>query len=268
MTTDPRPRRRRGTWIVVALLSALLLVAPVGAEAWAQFARQSSSSTSSDLVDQHPVKAVDVDSGSSEVSISAGTGREVRVHQELSWSLRRPTVDRSWDGDTLRLRTRCDGTLAMTSLGCSVRLDLSVPAGVAVRVVSGSGQVRVSGLTGSMDLRSGSGELQLYGVAGQIRVRTGSGAVDGIALTSKAVDAQTGSGRAKFEFAAPPEKLTGSVGAGEFEATLPLGSRYQVRGGTHSGTWSVEKGVADPAAERRIDVSSRSGTVHIGYPGW
>ncbi|WP_405780942.1 hypothetical protein [Streptomyces sp. NBC_00859] len=268
MTTGDGLRRRRGTWIGVAVLSALLLVIPVGAEAWAQLARQTRSFTSTETVEQHAVRAVDVDSGSSDVSISAGTGREVRIHQELNWSLRRPVVDRYWDGTTLRVRTRCDGTLALTSLGCSVRLDLAVPPGVAVRVVSGSGQVRVSGLIGSVDLRSGSGGLQLYGVAGPVKVRTGSGAVEGIALTSKTVDAGTGSGDARLEFAAPPEKLTGSVGAGVFSATVPLGSHYRVRGGTRSGTWSVEKGVDDPAADHRVDVSSRAGTVHIGYPGW
>ncbi|MCX4551239.1 hypothetical protein OG204_10915 [Streptomyces sp. NBC_01387] len=260
------PRRRHGIWTAVAILSALFLLAPLSIEAWAQLARQSSSETSTETVDQHPVRAIEVDSGSSEVSVSAGTGHEVRMHQELIWSLRRPTVDRSWVGDTLRVRTRCDGTLALTSLGCSVRLDLTVPAGVGVRVVSGSGPVRLSGLTGPVDLSAGSGEVQLYGVTGPVRGRTGSGVIRGVALSSKTVDVQAGSGVVKLEFASPPTELTGKVGSGTFAAIVPLGSRYRVRGGTDSGGWAVGKGIGDPSSDRLIDVSSRSGTVHIGYP--
>lgn len=188
-------RRLRGLWITVAVLSALFIVVPAGAEVWAQAARQNRSSTSTETTEQHPVRAVEVHGGSSEVSVSAGTDTEVKIHQELSWSVRRPVVNRSWDGDTLKVSTACDGMLALTGLGCSVKLELAVPAGISVKVVNQSGPVRVSGLTGAIDLKTGSGSVQLYGVRGPVKVRVGSGSVDGVALGSQQVEARAGSGR-------------------------------------------------------------------------
>ncbi|MEV0096639.1 DUF4097 family beta strand repeat-containing protein [Streptomyces sp. NPDC050738] len=271
MSDAPRPPqapgpRRRGLWITVAVLSALLIVAPVSAEAWAQLARQSRSYTSTETTEQHPVKAVEVDGGSSEVSVSAGTDSEVRIHQELNWSLRRPVVSKSWYGDTLKVSTACDGTLALTSLGCSVKLELAVPAGISVKVVSGSGPVRVSGLAGVLDVKSTSGSVRLYGVRGPTHVRVGSGSVEGVALGSQTVDAHAGSGEVSLDFAAPPRELTGSVGSGEFSATLPPGSRYRVQGSARSGSREIDSALIDPASDRVIDASSGSGTVWLGYP--
>ncbi|GAA1353946.1 hypothetical protein [Streptomyces beijiangensis] len=267
MSDDTTRRRFRGPWITVAVLSALFIVAPVGAEAWAQLARQSHSYTSTETTEQHRVRAVEVDGGSSDVSVSAGTDNAVKIHQELSWSLRRPVVHRSWDGDTLKVSTACDGVLALTSLGCEIKLELAVPAGISVKVVNSSGPVRVSGLAGPLDVRSTSGSVQLYGVRGPVKAKVGSGSVKGVALGSPTVDARAGSGQVSLDFAAPPRELTGSVGAGEFAATVPPGSRYRVQGSTGSGSREIDSALTEPASDLVIDASSGSGTVRIGYPG-
>jgi hypothetical protein len=261
-------RRFRGLWITVAVLSALFIVTPVGTEVWAQLARQSHASTSTETTEQHPVRAVEVDGGSSDVSVSAGTDHEVKIHQELSWSVRRPVVHRSWHGDTLKLSTACDGVLALTSLGCEIKLELAVPAGISVKVRNSSGPVRVSGLTGALDVRTASGTVQLYGVRGPVKAKVASGSVEGVALGSQTVDARAGSGQVSLGFAAPPRELSGSVGAGEFAATVPPGSHYRVQGTTRSGSREIDSALIDPASGLVIDATSGAGTVRIGYPGW
>lgn len=51
-------------------------------------------------------------------------------------------------------------------------------------VVSGSGTVRASGLTGPLDIRTDSGTVKLYSVRGPVTAHAGSGAVTGTALLS------------------------------------------------------------------------------------
>ncbi|WP_329398629.1 hypothetical protein [Streptomyces melanogenes] len=270
-TTGPGPGpggerpRHRGIWILVAVLSALFAIAPLGIEVYAQCARQTSSHTSVATSDHHPVKTVQVDSGSAELTVVPGAEGEVRIQERLSWSLRKPKVAKEWDGDTLKLRPECDGTFALTSLGCSVQLDLTVPAGVALKVNSGSGTVRVSGLTGPVDVDGGSGSVKLYGVRGPIDASVGSGSFSGAAIASTEAEVHSGSGHAELEFVTPPRRVTASTGSGSVDLRVPVGSHYRVEGAKGSGTRDIEDSLPDPASDRLIKVSSGSGTATLDY---
>ncbi|WP_371652617.1 MULTISPECIES: DUF4097 family beta strand repeat-containing protein [unclassified Streptomyces] len=263
-TNRERPRHR-GRWILAAALSALLVVAPLGFEVYAQYARQTSSHTSVETSDRHPVRTIQVDAGSAELTVTPGVEGEVRIQERLSWSLRKPKVAKEWDGDTLKLRPECDGRFAVTSLGCSVELDLTVPAGVALKVNSGSGTVRVSGLTGPVDVDGGSGTVKLYGVRGPINASVGSGSFSGDAIGSTKAEVHSGSGHAELEFAAPPREVTASTGSGSVDLRLPAGSRYRVEGTKGSGARDIEDSLRDPASDRRITVSSGSGAATVDY---
>lgn len=271
MSPDPHMRtapggerpRHRGRWTLVAVLSALFVVAPLGIEVYAQFARQTYSHTSVATSDHHPVRTVQVDSGSAELTVTPGAEGEVRVQERLSWSLRKPKVTREWDGDTLRLRPECDGTFALTSLGCSVELDLTVPAGVALKVNSGSGTVRVSGLTGPVDVDGGSGSVKLYGVSGPVSASVGSGSFSGAAIGSSRAEVHSGSGHAELEFVTPPREVVASTGSGSVDVLVPAGSRYRVEGTKGSGTRDIEDSLRDPASDRLIKISSGSGTATV-----
>ncbi|MFC0848460.1 DUF4097 family beta strand repeat-containing protein [Streptomyces noboritoensis] len=259
-----RPRHR-GLWILAAVLSALFVVAPLGIEVYAQYARQTHSETSVETSDRHPVKTVQVDSGSAELTVVPGAEGEVRIQQRLSWSVRKPKVVKEWDGDTLKLRPECDGTFALTSLGCSVQLDLTVPAGVALKVNSGSGTVRVSGLTGPVDVDGGSGSVKLYGVRGPIDASVGSGSFSGAAIGSTEAEVHSSSGHAELEFVTPPRRVTASTGSGSVDLRVPAGSHYRVEGTKGSGTRDIEDSLPDPASDRLIKVSSGSGTATLDY---
>ncbi|MEV6552222.1 hypothetical protein AB0M57_26475 [Streptomyces sp. NPDC051597] len=265
---DAERPRHRGRWILVAVLSALFVVAPLGVEVYAQLARQTTSHTSVETSDRHPVGAVEVEAGSAELTVVPGADGEVRVQERLSWSLRKPKVRKEWDGDTLRLRPECDGRFAVTSLGCSVQLDLTVPAGVRLTVRSGSGAVRVSGLTGPVAVHGGSGSVKLYGVRGPLKAAVGSGSVSGTALGSAEAEVRSGSGRAELEFAAPPRKVTASTDSGTIELFLPTGSRYRFTGGKGSGTRDIDDALRDPASDRLVDLSVASGTATVAPTRW
>ncbi|MFK8909094.1 hypothetical protein [Streptomyces sp. YS-3] len=263
----PRPRHR-GRWILVAVLSALFVVAPLGIEVYAQLARQTTSHTSVETSDRHPVRTVEVDAGNAELTVVPGAEGEVRVQERLSWSLRKPKVRKEWDGDTLRLRPECDGRFAVTSLGCSVQLDLTVPAGVGLTVRSGSGGVRVSGLTGPIDVHGGSGTVKLYGVRGPLKAVVGSGSVSGAAIGSAGAEVRSGSGHAELEFVTAPRKVTAATGSGNVELFLPIGSHYRITGSKGSGTRHIDDSLRDPASDRLIDLSAGSGTATVDHTRW
>ncbi|MFD9487885.1 DUF4097 family beta strand repeat-containing protein [Streptomyces sp. NPDC059991] len=266
--TDRERRRHRGLWILAAVLSALFVAAPLGFEVYAQYARQTSSHTSVETSDRHPVKTIQVDAGSAELTVTPGVDGEVRIQERLSWSLRKPKVAKEWDGDTLRLRPECDGRFAVTSLGCSVELDLTVPAGVALKVNSGSGTVRVSGLTGPVDVDGGSGSVKLYGVRGPINASVGSGSFSGAAIGSTVAEVHSGSGHAELEFVTPPREVTASAGSGSVDLFVPPGSRYRVEGTKGSGARDIKDSLRDPASDRLITVSSGSGAATVDYTRW
>ncbi|GAA0623446.1 DUF4097 family beta strand repeat-containing protein [Streptomyces crystallinus] len=273
MSTDTRARavdrpRHRGRWTLVAVLSALFVVAPLGIEAYAQYFRQTWSHTAVESSDRHPVRAVEVDSGSAELTVAPGADGEVRIQERLSWSLRKPKVRKEWDGDTLKLRPECDGRFALTSLGCSVQLDLTVPAGVGLKVRSGSGTVRVSGLTGPITVDGGSGSVKLYGVRGPLDASVGSGSFSATAIGSAEAEVHSGSGHAEVEFVTPPRKVTASTGSGGVDLFVPAGSRYRIEGKRGSGTRDIDESLRDPASYRLIDVSVGSGTATVDHTRW
>src|SRR6266567_2429833 len=78
----------------------------------------------------------------------------------------------------------------------SIDYEITAPAETTVRARTGSGDQRLEGLHGDMDLESGSGDMRLRDLTGDIRTRTGSGNV-GLRLPSRAafdLDLSTSSG--------------------------------------------------------------------------
>ncbi|MET7916248.1 DUF4097 family beta strand repeat-containing protein [Streptomyces avermitilis] len=268
MSLPSRPRHR-GLWITVAVISALFVLAPLGSEAYGQFARQTRSTHVTETSERHRIGSVDVEAGSAEVSVGPGADGGIRIQQRLSWALSRPPkVERWWVGDRLKIRTACDGTFAMTSMGCQISLDLQVPDGTPVHVVSASGTVRASGLTGPLDIRTDSGTVKLYAVHGPVTAHAGSGSVTGTALFSHEVHARADSGTVELDFGAAPRRVTGTVNSGSLTVTVPPGSRYRVRGHAGSGRVHIDDQLQQPTSDRSVEVSADSGSVSVGYPGW
>lgn len=255
----------RWAWLAVTVLSALCVVGPAGVEAWAWFSRETVTTGS---VDRHRIEVLEIDAGGASVTVDTGPAGEVTVRQESSWSLRKPTVRRAWDGDTLKVRAECGYRVwSPTSLGCRVALDFAVPPRTAVRVLSSSGSIAVRGVAGDPDLENTSGSTELTSVGGHVFARTTSGTFRASAITSRTVDVGAGSGMLEPDFAVPPQRVTASVGSGALSVTVPVGSRYRVTGETGSGSRDVAPWLADVRASRTIDATSGSGSIELRYPG-
>jgi hypothetical protein len=145
------------------------------------------------------------------------------------------------DGDVLTLFDECH------EHHCSVDVHAVVPAGLAVDVQTGSGDLDVSGLLGTLVLHTGSGDVRGQGLA----------AIE--------LAAQTGSGDISLEVNEPAQNVRLQTGSGDVALGVPAGS-YRLSNSTGSGDRRVHDVEGDPAAPGVIEIRTGSGDVTIdGY---
>lgn len=263
--TAPGPERprRRGPWIGLAALTALLVTVPTGLEVAGVQMRHSSDITET-FASRTP-KKVEVDATSASVTVRASASGPARVRKDLHWMLSKPRVETEWDGDTLKLKVYCgEGGLLAMSL-CEADVTLTVPRGVSVDGRMTSGTLAVEGVTGGVDLADNSGTLELDGVSGPVRARVSSGSVRGERLDSAQVEAASGSGSIELGFATAPTKVSARTGSGSVDVAVPAGTKYLVTGNTGSGARDVPAGIRTTSPERLLDLTSNSGSVKVHY---
>ncbi|MFH7598894.1 hypothetical protein WDV06_27935 [Streptomyces racemochromogenes] len=258
----PDLRVQRLAWYTAAALSAVLVVVAAGWQVRVNAGARAATVTGGSA--GRTVSALEVVGGEADVTITPGGDGAVAYRAEMSWTFRKPDVEESWLGDTLKLVPRCPGDELGISddVGCSVGLAVTVPSGIPVRVSGGSGRVTVSGLAGTVDADMGSGGLVLADLRGPVRARVGSGTLRATGLTGLQADVRADSGHAQVSFAAPPDRVTGHVGAGRLEVTLPTATRYRVSCRAGAGRCETEEALRDPAAARTLDLEAEAG--HAG----
>lgn len=259
-----RPAHRTA-WTAVAIVTAVLVIAPAAVGVWSyQSAR---SSTLAGDSGGRTVAAVEIDAGTADVRVSPRSDLRVAYRAEARWSVAAPVVEASWLGGTLKLSPRCPGAGGVpgAGFGCSVELGVTVPVGVPVRVRAGSGTVDVSGLNGAVDAEVGSGRLKLSALSGPLRARVGSGSLDASALTSAQADLRAGAGTAVARFAAPPQRVTARAGSGRLELKVPVATRFRVTAAAGAGRCEVARGMHDPAAAGELDIAADAGRAEAGY---
>ncbi|MFJ3203992.1 hypothetical protein [Streptomyces sp. NPDC086989] len=260
-----RWRPQRVAWTVAAALSAVLVLVPAAWQGWAYASTE--HGTLSGASGERAVTAVEIEAGGADVRVTPRSDRQVVYQADVRWSLTAPRIEESWLGDTLKLTPRCPGAagLVESGPGCSVDLDVTVPAGIPVKVTAGSGTVSVSGLAGAVDAEVGAGQLLLTALRGPLRASVGSGSLEASGLTSPQADLRAGAGSAVASFAAPPDRVTARAGAGRVRLTVPTATRFQVTARAGTGRCDVAPGMHDPAAPGRLDISADSGRADAGY---
>jgi hypothetical protein len=260
-----RPRHRTA-WLVVAVVSALLIMAPMAVETWAYFgAHRPEPSRSLELPPAGRVERLQVDAGSASVSVRPGPAGQVGVVQTLTWSTTKPQVRKVWDGGVLKVQAECSDWWSLTGLGCTVKLEFAVPPEIEIQIVGGSGSTDVRGTTGRLDLTATSGSTTLTDVGGTIWARTGSGTIQGTRLTSRTANVGANSGSLDLAFTSAPQKVTAKVDSGSVLIGVPPGSHYQVVGHSGSGSREYAGGLQASASPRIIDATAGSGSVDVVY---
>ena len=159
----------------------------------------------------------------------------------------------------------------------SIDYEITAPAETTVRARTGSGDQRLEGLHGNMDLESGSGDMRLRDLTGGIRTRTGSGNVESVKISGP-FSAHAGSGDIRLE-----ESGVGDVNVHTGSGNITLsgvngmlhaeaGSGDITVGGTEAGAWEIRTGSGNVGlrlpsqAGFDLDLSTSSGTIVVDEP--
>lgn len=238
--TGPPPRRARYWPAILAGVVVVLLIITVGGLALAASLGRSTRHVQQTYTG---VRSVDVQVAAESVDVQASPDDVTRLDRSVSWSFRQPNLSQRQDGDQLVVRSSCTFVFG----GCSGRLRLEVPDGVAVRVHSSAGAVRASDVSGDLDLSTSAGSVTATGVR------------------SSTVRASSSAGSVRVDLAVEPQQVTASSSAGSVQVLVPQGSAsYRVNADTSAGSESVDVRT-DPASDRVIQVHSSAGSVRVGY---
>lgn len=145
------------------------------------------------------IAKLDVSAGAGSLSVSGSPNAtdisvSARVCASSERSLEGMGIERDIQGDTQFLWTRIDERKGgFFSRGYAyIDLEVIVPAGMAVDIKDGSGELTVSG-TGDLKVVDGSGATEIFAIAGNVRVKDGSGQLT-IEDVQGDVDVDDGSG--------------------------------------------------------------------------
>jgi hypothetical protein len=131
-------------------------------------------------------------------------------------------------------------------------VDVTVPAGTAMRISSYGADIDVTGRSGSADIASGSSEVRLDDVDGDLRLRYGSGPAT-VRRVKGTVEVKYGSG--KLNLGEVGDSLDVTCGSGSLQVGVAHGA---VRLRTGSGGASID------VAEGDVELTSGSGDLSIG----
>ena len=159
----------------------------------------------------------------------------------------------------------------------SIDYEITVPNDTTVRSRSGSGDQRIEGTHGNVDVQTGSGDVKLENLNGEIRLQTGSGNIRAHEVAG-AVHGGAGSGDIEIH-----ESGQGDVdlhtGSGNIIVRGVQGGFHGEAGsgditveGAQSGSWEIHTGSGNvdvrlPSnAAFDADISSSSGSVNVDSP--
>jgi hypothetical protein len=201
-----------------------------------------------------------VDVSVSGTAIVAGSSdSSVRADWDLSWSLFRPHIKKTVDGQVLRLSVSCP---SLPGRDCSSSVTLSVPANAAVSV-SAAGGVQAQGVHGGLKAQTRDGRIDLTDLEGPVDLQTRGGTVKARKLTSAEVRAESRDGPMTFELSAPPRTVHISTRDGRTSLALPrVDGGYALRIGRHGGSEHVTI-PSNPESSRAVTIRSHDADLRI-----
>jgi hypothetical protein len=216
--------------------------------------------------------------GSGDLTVRTAAVSETRIKRIVRTdSAADPQASYRLDGTVLNIDTSCGES-------CRVSYEIEAPTGVAVRgklgssdvaladvatvdVTVGSGDVVITGATGSVAIKTGSGDITANNLKGAVQLVSGAGDVKAVDLSGgAAVRAQASSGDVDVQMTAVAP-VTARTGSGDITLLVPDGA-YQIKTHTGSGDEAVVGLTNDPAAKNLLDVQTGSGDATItAVPG-
>ncbi|MGC2401589.1 MAG: DUF4097 family beta strand repeat-containing protein [Acidobacteriaceae bacterium] len=158
----------------------------------------------------------------------------------------------------------------------SIDYDITTPANTMLVAESGSGDLQVSGLSGTVKAHTGSGSIRADKLGSGAKLDTGSGSIDANNLMGSAT-LQTGSGEIHAQLGSPGDVVAGT-GSGSIRLENVQGSLKAETGsgsleisGQPIAPWKLETGSGDISlrvgnAHFNLDAGTGSGSVKSDPP--
>jgi hypothetical protein len=186
----------------------------------------------------------------------------VTVERRLRWNGSAPSIQETWDGDTLTISVGCP----KWGIGreCGVDYFLDVPPSVAIEADVNSGDITLDGLAAAVRVTTSSGDVRVRGLTGEsLDTHSNSGDVTVDAVSVKTLTVKATSGDVKVTLAAAPTTVDASTTSGDVTVTVPRSDmRYKVQIATTSGDVSSDIG-NDDSGTGSISVRATSGDVRL-----
>ena len=204
-------------------------------------------------------RRVSVTTSGGDVLLRRGSGDRASLAGTGTYSLVRPHVTERLAAGKASLGYEC----VVPEGPCELDATLTVPAGMAVSVSTGGGQVSADGTTGAVALSTGGGNMAANGVSGPISLSTGGGDVQATGVAATQVSADTGGGDIEIVFTQVPRNVQVSTGGGNITIVVPRGdTHYHVAAETGGG--NVDDPVPlDSSSPNLITATSGGGDITI-----
>ncbi|MFD3471862.1 DUF4097 family beta strand repeat-containing protein [Streptomyces sp. NPDC058682] len=226
-----------GAWLVTIVLPA----------------REDYSSTSTVNAADSTLLRVDTDGAG--VTLRAGNDSSVHVAATGDYTDTRPEVSAVASGATTTVSASCAGS-------CSLRLEITLPAGLATEVSSGAGEITASDLTGRLALNTKAGAINVTNPGGPLVLHSGSGQIVVAGAKSPRFDATTKEGEVRAAFTTAPTTTNVTTDQGGVDLALPPHAGYYVEANSESATPQISVPV-DRNAKNTVTVKTGSGGVDI-----
>jgi hypothetical protein len=166
------------------------------------------------------------------VSVTGANRSTISITAHLVYRGRAPVVTRRMVGSTLELGYTCPAR----SRNCGVSFDLTVPRDLGAIVDLAAGQIRLSGLSGTISAHTGAGQIRASGLSGTISAYTGAGQIWASGMSAQRVALNTETGMISARFTVPPQLIAAHSGTGSVAIRVPPGTAYKVTASTQVGS--------------------------------
>ncbi|MPY79195.1 MAG: DUF4097 family beta strand repeat protein [Actinophytocola sp.] len=208
-----------------------------------------STATADDEITE-PVRFVEIDNDSGNVSVRADDVETTTVHQRFRYHWNEPDTAFTVE----------DGTLELNGCGwqCDIDYEVVVPLGATVSGTANSGNIELDGVSG-VDVSADSGHVTLSGVDGPIKADADSGNISGEDVSGP-IEVQADSGNIELTLAEPGD-ITARADSGTIELVLP-DVAYQVSSQVDSGSEEIDVRT-DPDSPYVLDLDADSGSIEV-----
>lgn len=182
-----------------------------------------------------------------------------------TYSLIRPVITEHSARGAVSLRYSCRAPGG----DCWINAAVSVPAGRAVSLHSGGGNITADGITGPADLTTDGGDVTASRAVGNLTLHTGGGNVRATGIASAQVTARTDGGDIEIVFTRVPRNVVVTTGGGNITIVVPRGAtHYDVTVADASGGTVTDNTIPiNSSSPNKIDATTDGGDITIRQAG-